>query len=64
LQDELVNRVPSVMVMGGNQPRVPGTANLAFEFIEGEAILLLLNQAGIAASSGSACTSGSLNRRM
>lgn len=60
LQDELVNRVPSVRVMGGNQPRVPGTANLAFEFIEGEAILLLLNQAGIAASSGSACTSGSL----
>ena len=52
--------VPSVMVMGGSQPRVPGTANLAFEFIEGEAILLLLNQAGIAASSGSACTSGSL----
>lgn len=60
LQDELVNHVPSVRVMGGNQPRVPGTANLAFEFIEGEAILLLLNQAGIAASSGSACTSGSL----
>lgn len=60
LQDELVNSVPSVMVMGGKQPRVPGTANLAFEFIEGEAILLLLNQAGIAASSGSACTSGSL----
>lgn len=60
LQEELVNRVPSVRVMGGNQPRVPGTANLAFEFIEGEAILLLLNQAGIAASSGSACTSGSL----
>lgn len=60
LQDELVTSVPSVMVMGGKQPRVPGTANLAFEFIEGEAILLLLNQAGIAASSGSACTSGSL----
>ncbi|MEN0582964.1 MULTISPECIES: cysteine desulfurase NifS [unclassified Kosakonia] len=60
LQDELVKQVPSVMVMGGDQPRVPGTANLAFEFIEGEAILLLLNQAGIAASSGSACTSGSL----
>ena len=60
LQKELVSVVPSVMVMGGNQPRVPGTLNLAFEFIEGEAILLLLNQAGIAASSGSACTSGSL----
>ncbi|XTZ36580.1 cysteine desulfurase NifS [Salmonella enterica] len=60
LQQELVKLVPSVMVMGGNQPRVAGTTNLAFEFIEGEAILLLLNQAGIAASSGSACTSGSL----
>lgn len=60
LQEGLIAQVPSVMVMGGNQPRVPGTTNLAFEFIEGEAILLLLNQAGIAASSGSACTSGSL----
>lgn len=60
LEHHLLASVPSVMVMGGNQPRVPGTANLAFEFIEGEAILLLLNQAGIAASSGSACTSGSL----
>lgn len=60
LQEGLIAQVPSVMVMGGNQPRVPGTTNLAFEFIEGEAILLLLNQAGIAVSSGSACTSGSL----
>lgn len=60
LESELVSQVPSVRVMGGNTPRVPGTVNLAFEFIEGEAILLLLNQAGIAASSGSACTSGSL----
>ncbi|AMO49422.1 cysteine desulfurase [Kosakonia oryzendophytica] len=60
LESELVSQVPSVRVMGGNAPRVPGTVNLAFEFIEGEAILLLLNQAGIAASSGSACTSGSL----
>ena len=60
LEHRLLASVPSVMVMGGGQPRVPGTVNLAFEFIEGEAILLLLNQAGIAASSGSACTSGSL----
>ncbi|MFH2503856.1 cysteine desulfurase NifS [Klebsiella indica] len=60
LEQGLLADVPSVMVMGGNQPRVPGTVNLAFEFIEGEAILLLLNKAGIAASSGSACTSGSL----
>ncbi len=46
--------------MGDPQCRLPNTANIAFEFIEGEAILLLLNKAGIAASSGSACTSGSL----
>jgi cysteine desulfurase len=40
--------------------RLPNTSNIAFEFIEGEAILLLLNKFGIAASSGSVCTSGSL----
>lgn len=60
LQEGLVEAIPSVIVMGGDQPRVPNTLNIAFEFIEGEAILLLLNRAGIAASSGSACTSGSL----
>ncbi|NAT77872.1 cysteine desulfurase NifS [Dickeya dadantii] len=60
LQHELVRRIPSVMVMGDGQPRTPNTLNMAFEFIEGEAILLLMNHVGIAASSGSACTSGSL----
>ena len=59
--NSISSAIPAVTVMGGSQPRVPGTLNLAFEcIIEGEAILLLMNQAGIAASSGSACTSGSL----
>ncbi|WJY15549.1 cysteine desulfurase NifS [Pectobacteriaceae bacterium CE90] len=60
LQHGLEQAVSHVMVMGGDQPRTPNTLNIAFEFIEGEAILLLLNHCGIAASSGSACTSGSL----
>lgn len=53
-------RIERSMVTGDPEQRLPNTANIAFEFIEGEAILLLLNRAGIAASSGSACTSGSL----
>jgi len=46
-------------VTGDPDNRLPNTANVAFEYIEGEGILLLLNKEGIAASSGSACTSGS-----
>ena len=53
-------KVERSMVTGDSENRLPNTVNVAFEFIEGEAILLLLNRAGIAASSGSACTSGSL----
>jgi cysteine desulfurase len=60
LQQGLQQAIPQTLVMGATQPRVPNTLNIAFEFIEGEAILLLLNHASIAASSGSACTSGSL----
>jgi cysteine desulfurase len=44
----------------GAEPRLPNTANLAFEGVEAEGILMLLDQAGICASSGSACTTGSL----
>ena len=60
LEAELLKVVPRCFVTGNPEDRLPNTSNIAFEFIEGEAILLLLNRAGIAASSGSACTSGSL----
>ena len=64
LRDQLVqgilNRVPYVRVNGSMEHRLPNNANVCFEFIEGESLLLLLDRAGIEASSGSACTSGSL----
>ena len=46
---------------GSKEERLPNTANLSFEGVEAEGILLLLDQAGVCASSGSACTSGSLD---
>lgn len=60
LEAGIVSRVPRCLINGDRANRLPNTCNVAFEFIEGEAILLLLNRYGIAASSGSACTSGSL----
>ena len=60
LEQGILAAVPHSFVTGDPANRLPNTANIAFEFIEGEAILLLLNKQGIAASSGSACTSGSL----
>jgi cysteine desulfurase len=60
LEHGLLERIERSMVTGDPDHRLPNTTNIAFEFIEGEAILLMLNRAGIAASSGSACTSGSL----
>jgi cysteine desulfurase len=60
LEQGLLAAVPNCFVTGDPDNRLPNTANIAFEYIEGEAILLLLNKLGIAASSGSACTSGSL----
>ena len=60
LEAGILAAVPNAFVTGDPDNRLPNTANIAFEYIEGEAILLLLNKAGIAASSGSACTSGSL----
>jgi cysteine desulfurase len=60
LEAELIKRCPDVQVNGDQNHRLPNTTNLSFEYVEGEAILLLLSDQGIAASSGSACTSGSL----
>jgi len=48
------------IVNGDRENRLPNTTSIAFEYVEGESILLMLNEHGICASSGSACTSGSL----
>lgn len=60
LQDALMQAIPHARINGGGAERLPNTTSIAFEFVEGEAILLLLSEFGICASSGSACTSGSL----
>ena len=60
LENALLSLIPNSRVNGNRQARLPNTSNISFEFVEGEAILLRLNQFGICASSGSACTSGSL----
>lgn len=60
LEKGLLAAIPNCFVTGDVTNRLPNTCNIAFEYIEGESILLMLNRAGIAASSGSACTSGSL----
>ncbi len=60
LENALLARIPNSRVNGDRQTRLPNTSNISFEYIEGEAILLRLNEFGICASSGSACTSGSL----
>ncbi|MDD5343174.1 MAG: cysteine desulfurase NifS [Smithella sp.] len=60
LEKELLARIPQSRVNGDTVNRLPNTTNISFEYVEGEAILLLMNELGICASSGSACTSGSL----
>ena len=60
LEQGLTSKVPHSMVNGGKAKRIPNTTNISFEFVEGESLLLSLDMLGVAASSGSACTSGSL----
>jgi cysteine desulfurase len=59
LEQGVVQQIGHCLVNGDEQNRLPNTCNLAFEYLDGEAILTYMNRAGIAASSGSACTSGS-----
>ncbi|HPJ22901.1 MAG TPA: aminotransferase class V-fold PLP-dependent enzyme, partial [Clostridia bacterium] len=65
IRDVVINRVlyevPFSILNGDREKRLPGNANFAFRFIEGEGLLLFLDMYGIMASSGSACTSGSLD---
>ncbi|MCR4708261.1 MAG: cysteine desulfurase NifS [Clostridiales bacterium] len=64
LRDRLIaglREIPHCALNGAESPRLPGNVNFCFEGIEGESLLLLLDEKGIAASSGSACTSGSLD---
>ncbi len=56
-----LSKIPHSKINGSLEHHVPGTVNMCFEGIEGESLLLLLDDAGICASSGSACTSGSLD---
>jgi cysteine desulfurase len=60
LEGNLLKCCPDVRINGNTEYRLPNTTNISFEYVEGEAILLRLNEYGICASSGSACTSGSL----
>ncbi|EDX84371.1 aminotransferase, class V superfamily [Synechococcus sp. PCC 7335] len=61
LEQQLLATIPNCEVNGGGTTRLPNTTNIGFKYIEGEAILFMLDKHGICASSGSACTSGSLD---
>jgi cysteine desulfurase len=58
---EIEKNIPFIKLNGHRTKRLPGNVNFSFQFIEGESLLLMLDMKGIAASSGSACTSGSLD---
>jgi len=60
LEKGLLTKIPDVKLNGDPEKRLPNTSNISFEYVEGESLLLSLDMMGVAASSGSACTSGSL----
>ena len=61
LEHGILSNVPGTMRNGAKEPRLPNTSNIAFAFVEAEGVLLLLDQVGVCASSGSACTTGSID---
>ncbi len=61
LESTILREISHTFVNGDRENRLPNTSNIAFEFVEAEAVLMLLDQVGICASSGSACTTGSLD---
>jgi len=61
LENGVLQAIPGTVRNGGSEPRLPNTSNIAFAGVEAEGILMLLDQAGICASSGSACTTGALD---
>ncbi|MEE8551750.1 MAG: cysteine desulfurase NifS [Desulfobacterales bacterium] len=60
LESEILKQIPNTIINGDIENRLPNTTNVSFEYVEGESILLMMDELGICASSGSACTSGSL----
>ena len=61
LIDRILSEIPYVRLNGHRKKRLPNNVNISFQFIEGESLLIMLDMAGICGSSGSACTSGSLD---
>ena len=61
LIDRITKEIPYVRLNGDKEKRLPNNVNISFRFIEGESLLIMLDMKGICASSGSACTSGSLD---
>jgi len=60
LEQTILKTIPDTVRNGAREPRLPNTSNISFDFVEAEAILTMLDQLGICASSGSACTTGSV----
>jgi cysteine desulfurase len=60
-ENRVLDRIPGAVVNGSREDRLPNTSNMAFEGVDSEALLMLLDQQGICCSAGSACTAGSLS---